>query len=102
MENHSSVSPLPPRQSNIWLNLPEDCMSKPKVLIVDDVPVNIRILASILNTYEILEATNGSEALDMALAESPDLILLDIMLRTSMAMKYADSLRQIAVPAKFQ
>jgi len=51
------------------------------VLIVDDTPANIEILSSILGAeYEILFATSGREALALVATQSPDLILLDIMM----------------------
>jgi diguanylate cyclase (GGDEF)-like protein len=51
------------------------------VLIVDDTPSNIEILSEALgNEHEILFATSGEEALKIALQESPDLILLDVMM----------------------
>ncbi|MBF0381727.1 MAG: response regulator [Magnetococcales bacterium] len=52
-----------------------------KILIVDDVPGNILVLAEILYAkYEILIATNGVEALEITAIEQPDLILLDIIM----------------------
>ena len=51
------------------------------ILIVDDQLNNIKILAQVLQTdYRILFATNGKEAMDLALKELPDLILLDIII----------------------
>ena len=57
-------------------------MPKPTVLIVDDVPANIRMLEAALKPdYDISATTNGAEAIDMALSsEPPDLILLDIVM----------------------
>ncbi len=58
-------------------------MSKPKILIADDVPANIRILWEIIkDDYEVSVTTSGSEAVEIARSESPpDLILLDIMMQ---------------------
>jgi signal transduction histidine kinase len=55
---------------------------KKKILIVDDIPSNIQILAEAMrNDYQIIFATTGEEAIKIAMAEQPpDLILLDIML----------------------
>lgn len=52
------------------------------ILIVDDEPKNIQLLANILtkNMYDIEFATNGEEALDWARNKRFDLILLDIMM----------------------
>jgi CheY-like chemotaxis protein len=53
----------------------------PTVLIVDDVPANIRILADILRDgYRLHVATRGGEALDMARRLVPDIILLDVVM----------------------
>ena len=54
----------------------------PCILIVDDEPMNLDILQTRLavHGYEILTATNGEEALTIASAQQPDLILLDIMM----------------------
>jgi two-component system cell cycle response regulator len=53
-----------------------------RVLIVDDEPLNIKLLEAKLaeDHYEILRAQNGTEALDIIYKEFPDLILLDIMM----------------------
>lgn len=55
---------------------------KPVVLIVDDEPINIQILASLLNRdYELKVACDGQAALEIAArTPQPDLILLDIMM----------------------
>ena len=54
-------------------------MNKKVVLIVDDEPANINLVAEILhNLYEIRIATNGMTALSMIEKVKPDLILLDI------------------------
>jgi DNA-binding response OmpR family regulator len=52
-----------------------------KILIVDDEPLNIGVLANALKgSYEICTAEDGYEALRMVKEESPDLMLLDIMM----------------------
>ncbi|MEC7545327.1 MAG: diguanylate cyclase response regulator [Thalassolituus sp.] len=49
------------------------------VLIVDDSPSNIRVMAAVLQErYRVKTATSGQQCLDMALRHKPDLILLDI------------------------
>jgi len=55
---------------------------KSKILIVDDVPSNIRILTDAMrNEYKIIFAMNGQQAIEKATSEQqPDLILLDIVL----------------------
>lgn len=52
------------------------------ILIVDDEPINIKVLANLLqDDYRLLIAKGGAQALEMAGSEDPpDLILLDIMM----------------------
>ena len=55
--------------------------SLPRLLIVDDEFINVAVLANIFSAnYTIFFAKNGYEALEIALRERPDLILLDIMM----------------------
>jgi two-component system, cell cycle response regulator len=53
-----------------------------RILIVDDVPANTRLLEAKLSTerYQVASARNGLEALRMAQDWQPDLILLDVMM----------------------
>ena len=54
---------------------------KKKLLIADDEP-NIRLLVKRIfeQEYTILEAENGKKAVDVALHNTPDIILMDIMM----------------------
>ena len=54
----------------------------PRILVVDDNPMNVDITQACLSTrgYEILTAADGDAALAMAIAHLPDLILLDVMM----------------------
>lgn len=52
-----------------------------KILIVDDSKVEIKIIRRLLHDeYEIIEANNGRQAIELANEASPDLILLDIIM----------------------
>ena len=55
---------------------------KPLILLVDDVPKNLSLLGNMLRTenYDIAVATSGQQAIKIAKATTPDLILLDIMM----------------------
>lgn len=57
-------------------------MSRPTVLIVEDEPGLRLIYERILSHsgYEVLEAINGIEALDILQQHAPDLIFLDMLL----------------------
>ncbi|MBF0401380.1 MAG: hybrid sensor histidine kinase/response regulator [Magnetococcales bacterium] len=53
----------------------------PRVLIVDDVPANIKVLLPTLQPdFDVSIATNGQQALQLAKSQQPDLILLDIIM----------------------
>ncbi|UPT56654.1 diguanylate cyclase domain-containing protein [Dickeya zeae] len=68
----------------MWKALLEQYSQKgirPKVLVVDDQPINIHILNDVLaDQFEVLMATNGERALEQARSQKPDLILLDIVM----------------------
>ncbi|MEY8709805.1 diguanylate cyclase domain-containing protein [Mangrovibacter phragmitis] len=54
---------------------------KPRILIVDDQPVNIHTLSAVFHgELDIIVATSGEKALHLALKQKPDLILLDIVM----------------------
>jgi two-component system, cell cycle response regulator len=53
-----------------------------RVLVVDDIEVNVRLLeAKLLSEYyEVLTASSGPAALEIAVRDSPDIVLLDVMM----------------------
>jgi class 3 adenylate cyclase/CheY-like chemotaxis protein len=53
-----------------------------KILVVDDVEKNVRLLADILAArgYEVVTAAAGEQALAKIRSEKPDLVLLDVMM----------------------
>ncbi|KPK02041.1 MAG: hypothetical protein AMK71_03600 [Nitrospira bacterium SG8_35_4] len=55
---------------------------KKRILIVDDEPVNVKVLEAKLpsDEYEVIRAYSGNEALEKAAEASPEVILLDIMM----------------------
>ena len=51
------------------------------ILVVDDVPENIDVLAGILRPlYRVKFATNGADALEICQHDAPSLVLLDVMM----------------------
>ena len=67
-----------------------------KVLVVDDEPEIVRVLRGYLeqSNYTVIAAYSGPEALRRARTESPDLILLDIMLPGMDGIDVCKALRQ--------
>lgn len=54
---------------------------RPVVLVVDDEPFNLSLMDELLNKdYAIQRANNGPEALGLAFASPPDLVLVDVMM----------------------
>ena len=54
---------------------------KPTVLVVDDAPANLSLIAAILkDDYTVKAVNHGQKALDLAALDPPDLILLDIIM----------------------
>jgi adenylate cyclase len=55
---------------------------QPKVLVVDDLEQNIRLLEAVLgsNGYEVTAASSGPEALERVSEDVPDIVLLDIQM----------------------
>src|SRR6476469_6729773 len=53
-----------------------------RVLVVDDVELNVKLLEAKLASeyFEVVTAYNGHSALELAEAEPPDIILLDVMM----------------------
>ena len=52
-----------------------------KILIIEDVAMNRDLLVQLLeDEYELVEAADGREGLELAARERPDLVLLDITL----------------------
>lgn len=59
-----------------------DLDHRPRILIVDDIPTNIKILESFLLPlkYEIMKAHNGEDALSIINRTDIDIVLLDVMM----------------------
>lgn len=56
-------------------------MGRQRILLVDDEPQNLQLLRQILkDEYDLLFARDAVDALRLALAQGPELILLDVMM----------------------
>ena len=85
--NNNSSSDHKERQEN----------SLVKILIVDDEPVNIQVLANnlLLENYAIAQASSGKEALALLdKGYKPDLILLDIMMPRMTGYEVCEKVRE--------
>src|SRR5690606_13674694 len=69
---------------------------KRKLLLVDDDPLNLRVLANILSTenYDIQAVTSGKEALAKLENENFDLIITDIMMPNMSGYELAIRIRE--------
>jgi threonine synthase len=101
-----AVAPAPLPQEGLLSALERLDERVNRILIVDDSADARRLLRRILQArgnYMLVEAGNGREALQVATAEPPDLILLDLMMpdmdgfTVLDALKRSDQLREIPV-----
>ncbi len=70
-------------------------LSKPTILLVDDEPVNLRVLKQLLGPhYSLVFAKNGEEALRIVGEQHPNLILLDVMMPGMTGFEVCQRLKQ--------
>jgi two-component system, cell cycle response regulator DivK len=71
-------------------------MTKQKILIVEDNEQNLYLTTFLLERegVDVIQARNGQEGLEVAAAEQPDLILLDIQLPVMDGYEVARRLRK--------
>ncbi len=72
-----------------------------KVLVVDDVAVNVKLLADLLAVkgYAVVTAASGAEALEQIEKEQPGLVLLDVMMPGMSGYDVCRRIRQNAATA---
>jgi two-component system cell cycle response regulator DivK len=79
-------------------------MNRPaRILIVDNLEdhrILLRLQLCKIAPFEILEATNGQEALQMVAQEGPDLVFLDLGLPVLDGWEAARRIRALASPAR--
>ena len=68
-----------------------------KILIVEDNPQNMKVELMALRPhgYTLLQATDGEEALQIAMRDKPDLIIMDIRLPKVSGLEVTGRLRQM-------
>ena len=58
-------------------------LATPKLLLVDDQAVNLRVLREMFESgHQVLTATDGRRAIDLCRREQPDLVLLNVVMPT--------------------
>ena len=72
---------------------------KEKILIVEDNPQNMKVVAMLLGSrdYALLKAVDGEQAMNMATRERPDLILMDMQLPRLSGLEVTRRLRKMPV-----
>jgi two-component system KDP operon response regulator KdpE len=76
--------------------LPEAPPAKPTLLVVEDEPEMLKILNFLLSDhgYRVLEATTGAQAIGMAFAMRPSLVVLDLGLPDIDGVRVAQHIRE--------
>ncbi|MFC3749463.1 ATP-binding protein [Paenibacillus sp. GCM10012306] len=71
-------------------------MDRPRILIVDDDPVNLQVLEAILSLeqYDIVTVTSGKQALALLKTREWDLVISDVMMPQMSGYELARSIRQ--------
>lgn len=69
--------------------------SKFKLLIVDDVPLNVLLVSKILSRFpmKIIPSYSGQQALEIISKERPDVIVLDLMMPIMDGFEVLDKIR---------
>jgi CheY-like chemotaxis protein len=86
------ISPvLPPEDDDV------DGEPRPVVLLAEDHEDSRDALRTLLDAfgYRVVEATNGREAVDRALAETPDIILMDMMMPRVDGLQATREIREV-------
>jgi len=82
----------------------ESSHGKPKLLVVDDQPINIQVMyQAFAGDYQVFMATSGAQALAICKSNPPDLVLLDVVMpemdgfEVCTRLKQEDATRHIPV-----
>lgn len=82
--NASTTALHPPEmidQETSVAELLEGARGKPKLLVVDDQPINIQVMyQAFAGDYQVFMATSGAQALAICRDNPPDLLLLDVVM----------------------
>jgi CheY-like chemotaxis protein len=72
-------------------------MAAKKILVVEDNPQNMKVVLMTLKPhgYTLLQATDGEEALKVAVSDNPDLIIMDVQIPKMDGLEVTRKLRQM-------
>ncbi|WP_346655532.1 hybrid sensor histidine kinase/response regulator [Lysinibacillus sphaericus] len=70
--------------------------NRPRVLVVDDDPVNLRVIETILSIekYDLVSVTSGTKALEILRSQEWDLVISDVMMPTMSGYELVRTIRQ--------
>ncbi|MFB7157878.1 ATP-binding protein [Lysinibacillus sp. NPDC056232] len=70
--------------------------NRPRVLVVDDDPVNLRVIETILSIekYDLVMVTSGDKALEMVTSQEWDLVISDVMMPNMSGYELVRTIRQ--------
>ena len=70
--------------------------SKPKILIVDDMPDNLELIEAYLSVepYDIITASSGKEAIELARRLQPDVVLMDLIMEDGTGVEASKQIKQ--------
>lgn len=96
-----TVAAVPPatreaeRRSAASMKQPQG-MRRDKILLVEDDPDTRHVLAMILarEQFEVFEATNGMEGLDLVYSQQPDIVLCDLMMPVMDGKEFLSKMRR--------
>ena len=72
----------------------ESQVGRPRLLVVDDQPINIRVMHQIFaSDFQVFMATSGQQALDFCHKTPPDLVLLDVVMPGMDGFKVCQALK---------
>ena len=76
-------------------NLENNLAINPLILMADDNPINIETFSNYLTSrgYRLIFASDGQEAINMTIAQNPDLILMDIQMPVLDGISAIESIR---------
>ena len=77
-------------------NADDATAAKPKVLVVDDNPVNVRVLVSMLEVrhYDCESANSGAEAIEAVSGGDYDIVLMDVQMPEMSGIEAMQAIRQ--------